>query len=686
MLSVDNLEQARKLTEADPAMLGQVLPMVFQIGSNASELAVQRWIAAFVAALFAPALALPDRLRQDMSLKAVPCLDALARVRDVKVFVDTVRAMTHVYEAVFRYVADNPGPATEWIAVLTTKRYMLDQFRTAFPYESDNEEHDWYRALPAKLQLVKFMLKVVVVQTRGDVRNEAGVYGMHRVPRNHPSINQATEAEGVAVLDEMLAMWHQPLTNAAVATGVINALPFILRNRPGVAGRVFEAVQRWENTPKQQLNYELVALFKMQQRFVERTMKVFLRYCFQAQLVPHPQDAQLAPLMLLLQNRERGRRENPLAPLPDDANIKKRKHMGFFNSSTTAAGRLLKDIWLLGDPEDQTHLFDIANIDQATLTRMILIGLERTPPARVAKALEIVYQRVKNMAAEMDSGANEGPEDQELDGEQFDPDQPFVLPPPEAMDEGEKREHLRRVISKCMEVAGTEGSAAVQVQATDGTSSELSRTALQRWDKTSWLVVLLRLASRGVAKTWDEQRPADSEGEGVESYLDMIRTAIFNHYTESVGARVEVAMEWLSEEWYAERINNEAQEIARRQADSDELPEAIAAAVRAGEVPTPVYDMWCAKAVDAMILYMEASDRKPFLRMLGDLPRLTRDMVQQLRRVCVDPEKGSVGFQALRFLAMFKPPVRDYCIELLNQLSEQEDVGQTAKEVLAKLV
>ncbi|KAM9888175.1 hypothetical protein OXX79_013095, partial [Metschnikowia pulcherrima] len=212
----------------------------------------------------------------------------------------------------------------------------------------------------------------------------------------------------------------------------------------------------------------------------------------------------------------------------------------------------------------------------------------------------------------------------------------------------------------------------------------------------SWLVLLTRLATRGM-HTIDSKDKESADIKNNEQLSDIIRKALFDYFLANIHERIDLVIEWLNEEWYNEKVMNEQvvrEEVTQRLTASyksnpysiSDLEQSIRDEVEKTEIGTPVYDLWGQRVVDAMIPFLEPTDRKVFLRLLSDLPSLNREMIDGIKSLCADPARSKLGFLALQFLIMYRPPVKPACLDVLRDLSsgDQEDLKAEAQTLLKK--
>ena len=175
----------------------------------------------------------------------------------------------------------------------------------------------------------------------------------------------------------------------------------------------------------------------------------------------------------------------------------------------------------------------------------------------------------------------------------------------------------------------------------------LDKVLLLNWDKkTSWALLLTRLCSRGLS--------SDQE---MRNYVS---TAIFDYFCEDFQNRITLVLEWLSEEWYNEDISTDGSDHS-------------------------VYNEWSLKVLDFMIPKLDDSHRRLFIRMVSEMPLLTQQHIDRMKSLCLDPTRSTLGFQSLKFMLMFRPPVRAFIKEAVVAMAQvDESVKPQCDAILEK--
>ncbi|KAI3405082.2 hypothetical protein KGF56_002038 [Candida oxycetoniae] len=287
--------------------------------------------------------------------------------------------------------------------------------------------------------------------------------------------------------------------------------------------------------------------------------------------------------------------------------------------------------------------------------------------------------------------------DEEEDGfdeDEFKDEPLFSLPPPKDLSFEDKKIHLSIIIDNFFKLAKappvmtknngiSKETLQLKSQGEEepSISEQLKEVAIKSFNKDTWVLLLTRLATRGMRTKAEEdgvlEKSPDDENRSEMS--NMIRDALFNYFVENIHSRVDVVIEWLSEEWFSEQVFQQDRLLSKT--------DKTVFQVSTNEVSTPIYDKWANKVLDATINYIEPSDKKIFIRLLSDLPALNKEMLHKIKSLCYDPARSNIGFLALQFLAMYRPPVKEICIDILKELkeSDQEDLKEEAEKKLARL-
>jgi symplekin len=192
--------------------------------------------------------------------------------------------------------------------------------------------------------------------------------------------------------------------------------------------------------------------------------------------------------------------------------------------------------------------------------------------------------------------------------------------------------------------------------------------------------MMTRLATRAPAGL-DEvfkhvQGEADSDQAMVKSEIApdtdrpslaiQIRQILYMYIVDNFRPRLNVAISWLNEEWYADKLH----------AEIDDRYENL-----------PNYYSWTTKLLDNLLPYLDVKDSKLLIRFMSEIPAINGDILDRVKSLARDPERVSMCMVALQYLLMFRPPIRSLVIETVASLWRDSDFSEAksaASKVLSK--
>lgn len=742
---IEQLNQARSLAFSSPETYPQVLKHVLKFVPH-HEKAIEAWCVTFLRQSFVNNLILKHADKVDLALDALGALSALAKVKDLQVFKDVINISCVVYKLVFKYVADNDGCPAVWALLMALKNDLISKFSTTFPLDpADNEEHDIFRNVASKLELMKFLMIVIEYQSKTTVVNPGGspcpqTFLLSNVAPNHTLINaSAMEHDASQLIDIVLAAFRIDIINCPLVSATINHLGVLIKRKPQFASKILATIEVYDTNHKQQSNYQTDELFRLTKKYIDRSLKVLVQHVLRNNLVPANLQASLGKKLTTLIERGNEIRKKNIFIVPDPT-IKKKKWEGFHNPSRKIVPTDYKQLYCLNNPADELNNFDLANVPLHILVQMVVAALQKASTDKLTRALDIIGRRYVNAVDAPASVKREAPtaddpdtvkrvkreepssmsavkhESAENDGEEnqtpeIGPETVYSLGPPRDLSMLEKKQHLQIIIRNFFKLATSEktGARTVTNEAgqqqsgeKDNVASELTLIAIQAWKKDSWVVLLTRLATRGMRQT---SRDGEANTPEEDELSDMVRSALFDYFMDNIHTRIDVIIDWLNEEWYSEKVFREArllkdeytESIVKSEVDDSsnvksehenkETEEQEEAKPSPSDTTnTPTYNKWAGKVLDAIIPFLEPTDRKIFIRLLSDLPSLNRDLVARIKSLCFDPARAKIGFLSLQFLIMYRPPVKEACIDILRELAEsdQEDLREEASKLVTK--
>ena len=203
---------------------------------------------------------------------------------------------------------------------------------------------------------------------------------------------------------------------------------------------------------------------------------------------------------------------------------------------------------------------------------------------------------------------------------------------PKPMTSEYKLEMCKRIVKKIMSVKEN----TLSPQLTGSTiDSPLDQIKLLDWNNNeSWYHILIRLATRGTNIS--------------PEISNMIREELLAYILTDFQNNISIVIEWLNEEWYSTYI------------------------LKLGDSEVNDYEKWSLKILEDLVPFMENQHRRIFIRLMSELPRLEQAHFEKTKPILLDPGRSALGFQTLKFLIMFRAPVKDTIKVLLEEVLEQD--------------
>jgi len=102
---------------------------------------------------------------------------------------------------------------------------------------------------------------------------------------------------------------------------------------------------------------------------------------------------------------------------------------------------------------------------------------------------------------------------------------------------------------------------------------------------------------------------------------------MYIYIIEDFRRRIGVAIAWLNEEWYSDRV------VQQASPDAAYIPEH--------------YEKWMLKVLDGIMPFIESNDRNLLIRFLSEVPAVNEDVLKRVVRLAKDPERVQLVVMAL---------------------------------------
>lgn len=723
------LNSARDILLRDHTLYPQVVPGIIQVITHAAHLHLRRWGADFLAETFASQVVTRDE-KQQMSLVVLDIIkgylgrkEIMGEDEDTNVVKSAVQCAASLYEYIFRHTVITPTDSETWAKIASIKSSILRRMDTAAP--------------GVRICCIKFVAAVVQTQTPGliaDPRKPEYEISLALVPRDHPVIPPANlEAEASGLLDRLLGVLQDNLTDPLIVTATLNALATLVQKRASVSSKILAVVLQFN--PLKLAGRPISGQDKIAIRSMTRTTMSFLLNCLkrnpnstfalrlqqQVERLKH----HLTEVMSM-QHLKRPAPEDPVDVL-DDA-----KRQRLDNAAASGANTLQRppppqqqpqppscpplpagpvsvaQLWTLtGDARANT--FHAERLPAQAVTQLVPAIFHSLTQERLNDAINVVRTRWLNLSRQAPASALTAAKEvtgEIDDDDDYDPtlslgdeteqiidrhDQAplqsvpevtvgtFTLPAPSILTDQARDEYSKTALTRVFgTLADLDKDAKTRVkQANEHGFNRLASANTTGHDREGWITLVTRLATRAshgmreyAVKTEDETSAVLKKGQAF-NLSDGIREALLNYVMESFRSRIEVAIIWLNEEWYSDRL-----QLKQREQDGT---------AENGEESLPNYWSWLLRLFDNILPYLDVKDGKIIIRVLSEIPAVDVRVLDRVRKIAEDPERVAISCNALLYLVMFRPPVREPVLDCLEKLwRENSDAKSAAAKILGK--
>ncbi|KAL8920172.1 MAG: hypothetical protein Q9208_006418 [Pyrenodesmia sp. 3 TL-2023] len=698
------LDAARQLVLADSALYPQIVQGILPIVGANAVLELRRWGAEFLAETFAsPVLGLQEKER--LSIGVLQTLRELLEqpAQDNSVMKSVIQAAASIYALVFRYIIANPHDSATWDRMAAVKSNIFRRWDTA--------------SGGIRVCCIKFVQRVVQVQTPGVIadprRPEQNEVSLALVPRDHPLIPPSRlEPEALGLLDRLLNVFHEETSDAILVNATLNCLGALIRTRPNASNRIINAILNFN--PLKRASSPMTPKLKVQIKSMEKTTRTVLSNVqrrnengpFAGRIKQY--NERLAQARFDLFDEGSKKRALPSEPT-DGLDNTKRMRLGAelperpeFPPLPPGPVSHAQLFTLSGDRGLAS--FDVTQLPFDLVVRIILPVLHRVEQSTFDTAVNAVRFRygglMKAQAAQRQAPQQALGDDEDDYEPDFEPTEeqvlnktnneppedplplppdlalgPFKIPQPPPLTAEETQQIGKGTISRVFSMMGVLDDSPAAKRQRPG----LNRLAGSNYDRDAWMTVITRLATRASAGL-DEEDVSDEEDAGnskdvlakqitTHNLSEGIRETLWKFIIEDFRSRISIAISWLNEEWFNDRIqlqNHEVHNIKKRP-------------------PRQNYERWMLKVLDSILPFLDAKD-KVLIRFLSEIPALDERVVDRVKGLAKDPERVALAAQALYYLIIVRPPVREICADALEDLwRNYEDARAAAGKLLRKV-
>ena len=169
----------------------------------------------------------------------------------------------------------------------------------------------------------------------------------------------------------------------------------------------------------------------------------------------------------------------------------------------------------------------------------------------------------------------------------------------------------------------------------------LNRLAGSTYDREAWVTLIVRLATRASAglqaedgeKQIDEKALAKGEDLSV-AMGDQIRDKLWRYILEDFRGRMPIAIFWLNEEWFNDKMEQKMHELQRSKDDNFHPPKQY-------------YEKWVLKVFDSIEPYLDVKEQKILIRFLSEIPVVSEGLLGSVKNLARDPERVDLTIKSI---------------------------------------
>ena len=333
----------------------------------------------------------------------------------------------------------------------------------------------------------------------------------------------------------------------------------------------------------------------------------------------------------------------------------------------------LADVFSLTDAAGLKS-FDLSQVPSQLVAKLAVNALSRIDPQLLAKSIDAVRNRLDTLASapvpELNPntaplGVDEDDDDYEpdffqaedteqilnkLDGAPTVPGGPssvedslglksFNLPQPQQLTPELALNAGHGIVSRVLEMSKT-----VEDLGSRKNKAGFTRLAASSGARESWMTILTRLATRSPAGLEEISIKSEDEPSSPPTLSSHIRDVLYNYVMEDFRKHIDVAVSWLCEEWYNDKIQGKA----------------------GGDHPQH-YEKCTLRLVDGFLPYLHPQD-KVLTRFLSEIPELNRTILSRVKSMCKDPSVVQLALTSLLYLVMMRPPIREVALDTVQDI------------------
>ncbi|KAI6246940.1 mRNA cleavage and polyadenylation specificity factor complex subunit pta1 [Erysiphe necator] len=687
---IKQLGDARKLVLSDANYYPQIIQGILQIVSQAARVELRRWVSDFFAEAFASP-AIPPPQKETLGLIVLETLKNLIEnpQEDSAVVKSVLQTAASIYPHVFRWIINNSYDVPSWDRMLAIKTRIFRIWDTAAP--------------GIQICCIKFAQRVVMVQTKGPEadpkRGDPFEVSLTMVSPNDILDPKNLEAEASGLLDRVLSVFQENLSDAILIDATLNSLSILICSRPQLSNKILSVILNFNPfkhikipiSPKTQVVVK--SLEKTTRQLLIHVLKRDPRHPLSARIQQYiERTAKLKAELLDERSHKRGpteitdnndpakrQRLNAVAKVPPPV-----LHVPLLGAGTHTVAELFTIT-----TDASLKVFDVAMLPEDLVVKMGIIILQRIDVETLNQAIEGIRQRYKALSlvpASKPENSNITPQAIEEDDDDYEPDFPaedteqilnklesstpsdfkpniadmalgnFSLPtpPPVTYEEAVHVGHV--TFSRVFSVMQTLDERGKKSRA------GLNRLAASNFDRDAWITIITRLATRPTIGFEEDSIIKQETKSDSFSLSSIIRESLYVYIFEDFRKRIDIAVAWLCEEWYNDTL------LSKHTSNT-----------------VLHYEKWVLRILDGFIPYLDGQDRALVIKFLGDVPSLSMEALSRIKGLCRDPATVNMALQSLLYLVAFRPPVRELVLDTVEEIwNTYEDARPMVVKLFAK--
>ncbi|KAI1077081.1 hypothetical protein F5B20DRAFT_572410 [Whalleya microplaca] len=725
---IRQLEGARKLVLSDVTYYPQVIQATLPIIGPSSQVEFRRWGADFLAEAFATPAVAPSQ-KETLALLVLETLKLLVEdpSQDVMVLRSVIQAAASIYPLAVRWIPFVDRAAMSILSYPILRLRIADS-RYSTRINNSYDTATWERMTTIKARIlriwdtaplnvriccIKFAQRVVLAQTQSvnpePRRGDPLDISLAMIPPNHPVLDGAAlEAEASGLLDRMLGALQENSSDVLIVDATLNTLSILVRMRPATSNRILNTIFNFN--PLKLANSPLTPKNKVILRSIEKTTRMLLMHLSRRD----PHNPQVGRIQQYLERLMRSRaeiydessRKRAMAEQADGSNAKRQK-TGTLPSQPQPEITPLKpgphtlaEIFTFTNNEGVKNFNVSDNVPASLAAKISVTTIARLDSQFLDRAINGVRDRLAALwEANQPINPETAPLDVEEDEDDYEPDYyaaedteqilnkldsspteerrelqkppldglslpTFHLPPPPTLNADQAAKVGQGSVTRVFSTMKTLEDPAVKKN-----KAGINRLAASSYDRDSWITVITRLATRSSAGL-DDVSVKDEDSQvslPATSLSDSIRETLYTYVLEEFRKRIEVAVSWLSEEWYNDKVQQRA----------------AASSSVSRDVPAH-YEKWALRLLDGIFPYLHAQD-KVLTRFLSELPELNTGILSRVKTLCRDPSLVNLCLTSLYYLVVMRPPVRELALDTIQDIwTDYEDSRPVAAKYLQR--